>query len=226
MTTNLKNVELASAQQALFTGQVINALSGAGLVAYSLDLTMRLPGKIEFKPLPCRVIKSNAGYFVASGVALQVLPQSLAPDDTIQFRFAGAAAGFADQQVTVDISAASVTAFETVSNLAGHEVTLRVIDAPVSHQVLELQPLAVGLQGSTVEDNDPAEPLSGVSVQVIEPVVLPPVLSDALGRFRIPTLPVAQSVVLHVELNGESFNVNHHIDYTSPLNTRMISLNG
>lgn len=226
MTAALKNVELAGAQQALFTGQVVNALTGAGLTQYALELVMRLPGETAFRPLPCQLVKSSAGYFAASGVAVQALPQQLDPGDLIEFRFIVASPGFSEQQITANVSAASITATETASTLAGHEVTLQIINAPVLHQIIALQPVAVGLQGMTIEDNDPSAPLNGVSVQVIEPVILPPVVSDTQGRFRIPSLPIAHSVVLHVVLGGESFNITHHIDYNSPLNTRMISLNG
>jgi len=60
----------------------------------------------------------------------------------------------------------------------------------------------------------------------VAPVSLPAVTSDARGRFSIDALPIVQTVTINAELDGESTSVNHVIDYTTPLNTRIISLNG
>lgn len=226
MNTSLQTVELASARQALITGQVVDAITGIGLKKFSLLLALRLPGTTEFQPLQCPLITSNAGYFAASGRAVEALPQQLDPDQNVDVRFRVTAAHFSDLETIVSVPASALTATASTAIVAGKEIDLLLIAAPVLHQPLALQPVAVGLQGVTIEDNDPAMPLSGVSIQVAEPMELPAVISDAQGRFRIRDLPVVPAVVLRIVRGGENILITHHIDYSSPINSRIISLNG
>lgn len=222
----MHNVGLAVAQQALVTGQVLNALNGAPVTAASLLLETRLPGETEFRPLRAKLRFTSAGYFCAIGIAEQVLPQGLAADAELALRFRVTAPRFEELVAIVALAAAAVTVVPDEGTVADHTLPLRLISAPVVHQVLALQPLPVGIAGWVISDHDFNAPLAGVSVHVTEPVVQAPVISDAQGRFRIDTLPVAESVTLQVEGSDSSTTIKHVIDYTTPFNTRIISLNG
>src|SRR5690606_35490600 len=96
--------------------------------------------------------------------------------------------------------------------------------APLVHHLLALQPSPVGINGRVISDHDFNAPLAGISIQVTDPLVLAPVISDAQGRFRIDALPVAESVTLQLE--GSDSTIHHVIDYTPPFNTRIFSLSG
>ena len=80
--------------------------------------------------------------------------------------------------------------------------------------------------GVVIEDNDLAAPLSGVSLQIIAPELLPAVLSDELGRFRINALPLAAAVTIEISWGDAVSTINHVVDYTTLFNPRIISLTG
>ncbi len=65
-----------------------------------------------------------------------------------------------------------------------------------------------------------------INIKITLPVVGATVISDLQGRFRIETLPVAKAVEIEVDLAGDITLVEHLIDYATPLNKRVISLNG
>lgn len=221
-----QNIALAAQSQALITGQLVNQLTGSAIASASLTLALRLPGATEFRPLPARLRLGSAGYFCFSGQAAQVFPQHLPPSETLELRFQASAPNYQDLQLTVPLNASAVTAVTDDQTLGNHTLAVQQIQAPALQQTLALMPTPVALQGLVIEDHDLDTPLAGVSIQVLEPELQAPVLSDAQGRFRIAQLPVAQSVRLQIELNAISTTVDHLVDYTLPLNKRTISLNG
>ncbi|WP_350282049.1 carboxypeptidase regulatory-like domain-containing protein [Nitrosomonas sp.] len=222
----LRNIGLGAAQQALFTGQVINALTGAAVVPAAMTLEMRLPGQVEFRPLRVGLRFISAGYFCASGVAEQVLPQRLEGDAEVELRFRVSAPAYNDLEVVMAASAADITVETVMEDLGGHTLPLRLVAAPIVRRVLAMQPVPVGLRGRVISDHDFDAPLAGASIQVTEPELQAAVVSNTRGRFRIDALPVSQSVTLKVEQGGNSATIHHVIDYTTPFNTRIISLNG
>lgn len=226
MSTALRSVELASGRQALVTGQVVDALTGSGITPDSIVLEMRFPDETDFRPVRADLRLGAAGYFAFHGTATQAFPQTLEADEELALRFSVTARSHTAQQVSVNIPATAITAPVTPTQLGGHELAVRIIAAPVQHQMIELAPLPVGLNGLVISDHDLDSPLEGASIQVIEPVVQPAVLSNADGRFRINALPLSQSVTLQVELGDVSTTINHVVDYTTSFNTRIISLNG
>lgn len=226
MSTALKSVELGVAQQALVTGQVIDAVTGSGVTPDSLFLEMRFPGETEYRMVRASLRLGSAGYFSFSGAARRVFPQSLDPTAEVELRFNVSARFYTALQTSVLVAAETIIAPVSIAELGNHELELRVISAPVVHAVLTLAPTPVGISGLVIGDHDLNSPLEGASIQVIEPIVQPAVLSNSQGRFRINALPLAQTITLQVELGDVSTKINHVIDYTTPFNTRIISLNG
>lgn len=226
MSPALRSVELGVAQQALVTGQVIDAVTGSGITPDVMSLQMRFPGETQYRNVPANLRLASAGYFSFSGIAARVFPQNLDPSDELELRFNVSAYSYSSLQITVLVAAAAIVAPPATAELGNDELALRLIAAPVVHQVLTLAPVQVGINGLVIGDHDPNSPLEGASIQVIAPIVQPAVLSNSQGRFRINALPLAQSVTLQVELGDVSTTINHVIDYTTPFNTRIISLNG
>lgn len=222
--TVLRQVSLGVARQALVTGRVSNALTGEGVTPESLVLEMRLPGTTEFRPLRVGLRFTSGGYFSAAGVAEQVLPQGLPADADLELRFRVSAFAYSDLESVVVVPAPALKVVAEDAALGSHTLPVRLVTAPVLHHLLALQPTPVGISGRVISDHDFNAPLAGISIQVTEPVVLAPVISDAQGRFRIDALPVAEAVTLQVE--GSDSTIHHVIDYTTPFNTRIISLNG
>lgn len=226
MSAALRSAELGVARQALITGQIVDSLTGSGVAPDSLGLEMKLPGESVYRAVPVNCRLGAGGYFTFHGVAVHAFPQSLEVDEELELRFTVIANSYTALQISAQVAASAITALATSSEIGGHVLEMRIVSAPVLHQVLEISPLPVGINGLVISDHDLASPLEGASVQVIAPVVQPAVLSNEQGRFRINALPLAQSVTLQVELGDISTTINHVIDYTTSFNTRIISLNG
>lgn len=222
----LRQAELACVTQALISGRLVDAISGAGIRPTTLQLSMRSAADADFTPLQAIVQFRANGYFVVAGIASAVLPQQLGADSQLQLQYQIVAAGYNTLQGSVMLNHSAITASDSTEQLAGHSLLLTRIAAPAVHLALALQPLPVGLQGLVIEDNDLAAPLSGVSVQIITPEVLAPVISDAQGRFRIVALPLAEVVTLEISHGDVISTVSHVIDYTMLFNPRIISLTG
>jgi len=225
--TSLRVAEVGVTQQALISGQVINALTGHGVGnSFSVDVDMRLPAMSEFQPVKMKQKISAGGYFVFYANPVDVLPLNLAVDDSVEIRIAINAPGYTSAEEIVVVDGASITPSDVAVDMVGEVFELPLIDAPLLHRVISLQPVAVGVQGVVIEDNDLENPVAGASVQVIAPDVLPAVSTDSSGRYRIENLPVVESVTIRAELSLETSSVDHVIDYSTPLNIRIISLNG
>ena len=225
--SNLRSVEIGAVQQALVVGQVTNSLTNEAISsALNVEVAVRYPGDTQFQAFPAKVRIMPAGYFSIAGSPTRVLPLQLAPADTVEFRLNVSAPGFTLLEDIVSVSAASATPSVTTEVLASHNVEVALIAAPLLQRSLALDPLPVGLTGVVIEDNDQSRPLSGVSIQVIAPEIGSAVTSDVRGRYRIENLPIAQSITLQMALDGDLTTTEHIIDYTIPLNTRTISLNG
>lgn len=225
--TSLGSVEVNIIQQAIITGQVINGLTSQGMNnAFSVEFSLRLPGDSEFQPLRANNKTTAGGYFVLSGNPLDILPANLMPADTVDFRITVSAPGFNGAEEIVTINATDITASPVSIDIAGNNFELSLIDAPLVQRVISLLPEAVGINGIVVDDHDLDSPVVGASVQVIAPAVLPAVTSDSNGRYRIENLPVVESITVRAELGSASSNVEHVIDYTTPFNIQLISLNG
>ena len=222
----LRRAELACASQALITGRLTNALTGAGIRPDTLQLSLRLTAEQPFSPLAAAVQFSANGYFAVAGIASAVLPQHLAPDSQAQLQYQISASGYSMLQDSVMLSQSAVTALTSTEQLAGYSLPVSRIAAPAVHLSLALQPSPVGLSGVVIEDNDLAVPLSGVSLQIVAPEVLPAVLSDAQGRFRIAALPLTSTVTLQISRGDVVSSITHVVDYKTLLNPLIISLTG
>lgn len=222
----LQSAELASAQQALISGRVQNALTGAGIRPQLLQLSLRATPDAPLAALPAKIQFSGNGYFSLVGVASALFPQQLPAASSAELNYQVSAEGYSPLQGSVLLSQNSITAVAANEQLAGYELSVSRISAPAVHLQLSLVPLPVGLTGVVIEDNDLAAPLSGVSLQIIAPEVLPAVLSDELGRFRINALPLAAAVTLEISWGDAVSTINHVVDYTTLFNPRIISLTG
>jgi len=225
--TNMRSVEVGAVLQALIVGQVVNGLTGESITSsFSVDVAMRYPGEVAFRAFPVTAKILAAGYFSFSASPERVLPLLLDSADSLDIRFSISVSGYDSFEEIVSVGAASVTPVTTEEELAGHQLEVSLVAAPIVQRIFSLTPLAVGLNGVVIEDNDTDIPLANASVQVVAPETGVAVMSDAQGRYRIDSLPVSESVTLQVELDAELTTIDHVIDYTRPFNTRIISLNG
>lgn len=225
--TTMRSVEVSVVRQALVSGQVIDGLTGQGLRgAFSVDISLKLAGSSQFKPFAATPRILPGGYFVLSGNPVDILPARLAPADSVEIRIAVSAPGYAAAEEVVVVDGASITPSPVAVDIAEQTYQLALIDAPVLQSLITLLPVAVGISGIVVDDNDLDSPVVGASVQVIAPDVLAAVISDSNGRYRIENLPIVESVTVRAELGSEASSVEHFVDYTTPLNFQIISLNG
>ncbi|MEH6453928.1 MAG: carboxypeptidase-like regulatory domain-containing protein [Psychromonas sp.] len=223
----LRSIELGCNIQALIVVQLNDAISNTAIEqATSLQTFVRYPGEVDFSPFSAHLRNIAGGYFVYVGNASDIFPKNLNPADSVDFRFDISATGYDTMQATQVVSATAITPLSTAVITPQQSVDALLVNAPVIQQNFSLQPNSVGLQGSVIDDNDFSNPIAGVSVRVIAPAIEPAAISDAQGRYRLDSLPVASSVTLEIDNLGEVTTIQHLIDFATPLNTRVISLNG
>lgn len=223
----LRGVELASNIQALIVVQMSDAISNTAIEqASSLQTFVRYPGELDFKRFSATLRTLAGGYFVYLGNANDVFPSGLDPSDSVDFRFDINATGYDSLQSTQVLSASFIAPVATTITTAQNSVEALLVNAPLIQQNFSLQPNSVGLRGSVIDDNDFSNPIAGVSIRVVAPAIEPAVISDSQGRYRIDRLPVTSSITLEIDNLGDVTTIQHLVDFATPLNTRIISLNG
>lgn len=223
----LAKAESAAVQQAIIVGQVTNALTGEAIrVPLGIEVAVRFPDTTQFRAFASPVSALAGGYFVIAGDPVSLLPHGLDPADALEFRFSVSAPGFSPLEQTASVSAADAMPSPLELELVGHRVTIDLISAPLLQQNLALTPLPVGLVGVVIDDHDPNVPVAGVSIQVIAPEIGSAVVTGADGRYRIDSLPIASSVTVQVDADGDLTTFEHLVDYATRFNQRIISLNG
>lgn len=223
----LKSVELGCNIQAFIVLRITHAISQEAIERpVDMRAYVRYPGNTNFELFnaPMRVL--SGGYTVYMGTASTAFRSNLNPADNVEFRFEVNAQGYEPFQDIITVNALQLTPIDSAATTLRHSVEAMLINAPIIQHTINLQPHPVGLQGAVIDDNDLSTPLSGVNVRVIDPVVAPAVTSDTQGRYRIDSLPVASSVTIEVDNSGQVTTFQHLVDFATPLNTRIISLNG
>ncbi|MFT4653166.1 MAG: hypothetical protein ACI82S_000809 [Patiriisocius sp.] len=223
----LRGLEIGSNIQALIVLQMSDAISNAAIEqANSLRTSVRYPGELDFKPFNATLRTRAGGYFVYVGNASAVFPSGLDPADNVEFSFDINATGYDSLQSTQAISVSAILPVAVPITTPLHSLEALLVSAPIIQQNFSLQPIPVGLQGSVIDDNDFSNPIAGVSIRVVAPAIEPAVISDAQGRYRINSLPVTSSITLEIDNLGDVTTIQHLVDFATPLNTRIISLNG
>lgn len=225
--TAIRGIELAANLQALFTLQISDGVSEQSLpVVPEVALRVRYPAQTEYAPFGLQPRWLAGGFMVFGANAAAVFPEGLNPADNVDFRFEISAQGYVATQIDRQVSAAAITPSTESITTPNNHFDAMLIDAPVISLEVQLQPNPVALAGMVIDDNDFSSPIAGANVRVIAPSVEPAVVSDGLGRYRIDALPVAASVTLEIDDQGAVSTVEHIVDFSTPQNTRIISLNG
>lgn len=129
--------------------------------------------------------------------------------------------GQPDVTVAQDVPGAELALVETTLTVAGQEVTAHRIAAAPFAFAAEVQPRAVLLDGLVLFDDDPETPAAGVTITAAPAA---PVAADGEGRFRIPALPVAESVTLAFDDGGDVTERTLRPDYARPAMTVTFSI--
>jgi hypothetical protein len=223
----LKSAELGSNIQAFIVLYMRDAVSNVAIEQpVETQAFVRYPGESDFVLFQTPMRSLSGGYTVYLGNASALLPSGLNPADNIEFSIEVNARGYEHFQTTLMVNASQLIPVDTTVTTLQHSVEARLINTPFIQHTVDLQPNPVGLQGAVIDDNDFSVPIAGVNVRVIDPVIAPAVTSDTQGRYRIDTLPVASRVTLEVDNLGQVTTFQHIVDFATPLNTRIISLNG
>ena len=213
--------------QALITGRVSDSVTGQRLTSpFEVLIEWQLPGEPEYKIFPAAIKHSAGIYFSAAATARTFLPMLLDPGDTVNFRATVSAPGYSQLQQIAAVSGADITPATTTRTINGNSFELELINAPLVDFVFDLEPLAVSLSGLVVEDHDIDTPVAGASVQLLAPEMRPAVTTDSNGRFRLDNLPISSSVTIQADFDGEITTITHFVDFSTPVNNQIISLNG
>jgi hypothetical protein len=177
----------------------------------------------EGEPFEAKHKRIGTSMVALYGRAEDLLPQDLDDAETVSFTINIVANEYADTSISSDVLASELKVRE--ESLA-NGLSLNLVNAPLFEQEIELSPLAVGLQGQIVQDNDPFEPASGATITITDPNTMDSTSSDTQGRFRFSALPVTQSIELSIEFNGTTTVFTHNVDFAKPLNQITLSVNG
>ncbi len=194
-------------RQALATGRAFERFTELGFAAFTASLAYRHPGGGGV--FATTLASRPAGYF-----ALLLSPERDMPDL--------AAAGAVELTLTLEIpgrapialalatTGADLAVVEETRRVAGQEVVVRRVAGAPFRFAAAVPPRPVLLDGLVLFDNDPDTPAAGVGVTAQG---APPVVSDAEGRFRIPALPLVESVMLRFAHGAAQTDQSFRPDY-------------
>lgn len=224
----LTNVDTATLQQAIITGQVINSVSLEAVKSpLDIQLATRRSSELSFRPSRALLNISGGGFFAFIGIPRELLPEFIVPTDSFEFQLSIASPGYSSVVEVISVPAADAIINETTETFAGTDVPMyTTTNAPIASTTIVLSPIAVGIEGVVHDDNELNSPIAGANVQVIAPETRPPVVCNAQGRYRIENLPLSPSITLAINFDSTSLEVEHVIDYKKRLNARTIVLNG
>lgn len=205
-------------RQALGRGRLSERITNRGFDDF--DATMRFSHVGGSGSLPVRLLRKPGGYF-----ALQLAPDREMPDfsdiDTVTLTVRFEIPGNPPIDVPRTLAGAALALVERTLSVGGQSVTASAISGAPFDFSHVLAPKPVALAGTVLRNNDPAEPVAGATVTASP---APPASTDALGRFRIPALPVLETLTLSVDDAGNVTEAPFRPDFTKPENLLTLSL--
>ncbi len=217
----LRRVSAVLSQQALFVGQITDAVTGgAPRATPAVALTYQTPPDRPY-PLAARI--EPGGRFAFAGDPLTALPRLTA--GTLDLRLTVTAARYQPASVDFSLTPADLALVEETRDYSGHTVTVRLLNAPLLDQAVALDPEPLILAGRLVDADDGATPLDGASVSVIAPEARGPVVTDANGYFTLEDMPLAPEITVRAQRAGfQTLDQVVRLDYDRPLNERQFAL--
>ncbi len=212
-------------QQALIVGRVTDALTGgATLRPATVRLLYQTPAGAPERPYPLAAHTYPDGLFVVPGNPDSAFPR-LTGGQTLALRLTASAAGYQAGQVDFTLSAAQVAPASQVRHIAGRDLSMPLLAAPLLTQDIALSPTPIHLSGRVVRADDPAIPITGAQVRVTEPSARGPATTDADGFFTLLDMPVAGQVTVRVERAGfQNLELAVRLDYRQPVNQQTFAL--
>lgn len=141
---------------------------------------------------PAQFTAQPGGYF-----ALHISPGRQMPDlsgaGAVTLTLTLSRPGETDLVLDEGTTGAELAVVDQAQTVFGQVVAAPVVSGAPFRFTATIPPQAVLLDGIVILDNDPDAPATGISVTAAP---APPVVSDAEGRFRIPALPIAETVTI------------------------------
>jgi hypothetical protein len=214
-----------SAAQAVVCGRVFDSISGSGLADFDVTLSYTHLGGPGRPPgsgmLPVRLAHRADGWFVLYLVDARQMPDLTEPA-TVTLTARVTTPGRAAVEHSRGVPGAHLAVVETTIEVGGVPVVVPGLpEAPWSFSV-PVAPRPVSIDGVVLREHDPDTPVAGVSITSTGTA---PVVSDATGRFFIPSLPVLAEVTLTLTETGKPpLNLDIRPDYDRPVNVITVSL--
>lgn len=207
-------------RQVLASGRFFEAFTERAIDGFTAELSYDGVGRAG--RFATTLVTKPAGYFALHSNPSRALPD-LAAAGSVTLTLRLVRPGEADVVVTQDVSGADLALVETEATVAGQQVTtLRVDGAPFTFNARVLPP-PVLLDGLVLVDHDPETAAAGATVTAAP---LAPVVTDEHGRFRIPALPVAETVDLEFDHDGRRTELEFLPDYARTAMTATFSIPG
>lgn len=212
-----------ASRQVFLAGSIHDALSGRAPWTQPSIL-------LRFQAAPQRLLALRlrhhppSGLYAFYGDPRSALPVLAAPD-TLDLELVVSAPRYATATVPISLTEADLQLVEPTREVEGQTVALARRPAlPLLLDVL-LAPLPLVLVGRVVRADDPSVAVAGASIAVTAPSPAGPVVSNSLGAYTLPDLPVAEEITLQVTAAGFStLTLTRRLDYRQPVNEQHFHL--
>lgn len=205
-------------RQSLATGRLYEQFTERGFPDFTARLAYSHAGGSG--TFPATLLKKPAGYF-----SLQLSPERDMPDlsaaSTVDLTLTLEIPGRVPTDLPRAVTGADLEVVEETRTIGGRSVTLRRIAAAPFTFEAALPPAPVLLDGLVLLDNDPETPAVGIDVTAPGG---PTVVTDGEGRFRIPALPLQQTVTLRFDDGTTQGDVPFSPDYTRATMSAVFSI--
>ena len=212
-----------ASRQVFLAGSIHDALSGRAPWTQP-SILLRFQAAPQ-RPLALRLRHHlPTGLYAFYGDPRSALPVLAAPD-TLDLELVVSAPRYATATVPISLTEADLQLVEPTREVEGQTVALARRPAlPLLLDVL-LAPLPLVLVGRVVRADDPSVAVVGASIAVTAPSPAGPVVSNALGAYTLPDLPVAEEITLQVTAAGFStLTLTRRLDYRRPVNEQHFHL--
>lgn len=212
-------------QQALITGEVRDGLTGGALLYPPvITLLYQTPAGGPERPYPLAARIYPGGRFVFAGAPATAFPR-ISAGATLDLLLRVSAPRYQTEVVPLSLSASALTPAEVVREIDGRSLTLPLLEAPLLHQTIALQPQPLHLNGRVVDADSPDEPIASASVTILEPVPIGPLQTGSNGYFTVYDLPVVATIRLQIEQTGfVTLDTVATLDYRQPVNQMTFAL--
>lgn len=211
-------------RQAIVSGRVADAITGAGLDVHTAELHYNIPAiSSDWVAFPAQFCSSTGGWFSFQSDPWRTALEFVGiAQVNLRVRFGLIGRPEAERIVLVDTD--QLRTEDANVTIGGKPAVVKRIPGAPFEFSLSLDPAPVALAGYVLRDNDPAAPAPSASVSILDPASATTATTDASGWFRLDALPLANTVTIRAADGGNTVDQVVHPDFSKPVNETVLSV--